>query len=193
MNKKLVVLLMALAAMGCGVVERPADPGAGVCDQQLSEEVDECFDDAWMDRTTCWSEVTGDDRFGGYFSNIYDAPLMAQWRGLWEAWLECGDEFDVQLGECAGVALRTENPEVWAPDPYKMCLDPPKNHWGHPVDRPCLVVDSEMWSDCIFTGIDTGACAEAHHVRQEACLDEEDFRQEDCFLNISDIATCEHE
>ena len=194
-------LCMVLGLAGCPVEDM--QELEVVCDEAILSELGECFEQAWIDRAICWSDVTGDDSFSGYFSDIYDRRELAKWKGLWEPWLECGEEFDLQLGNCLAVAPRIEAPEVWAPDPYKQCLEPPKNHWGHPVARPCLTIEYEVASACIghANAVLSGAawsdavdaCHEAHFDRQEECLYEEDARQQDCFINISDIAICEYE
>ena len=209
MNIRALTLFLSLGLAGCPV--HVPEPRLA-CDDPIPAGIVECFDDAWMDRVACWSEVTGEDSFSGYFSDIYDRPQIAKWKGLWEPWIACGEWFDDQLGDCVGVAPRIETPEVWVADPYKRCLEPPKNHWGHPVERSCLTVEGETWSWCIsdvtararafgsthssaetremwLAGV--GVCRDAHYVRQESCVDEEDFRQEDCFINISDISICQ--
>ncbi len=188
---------LALGLAGC-FVEMPEIEV--VCSMAIPAGVEECFEDASHDRVNCWSDVTDDDRFSGYFSDIYDRPLGAEWRGLLEPWLVCGEEYDEKIGHCVGVSPRTELPEVWSPDLYAKCLEPPKNHWGHLIERTCWAIEYEVTSACIGAANDhhageawsdaVAACQEAHYARQWECLDEEDFRKENCFINISDLFTC---
>lgn len=200
MKIRALILCLAFGLAGCPV-EEIQDPRGVACDEPISAGIIECFDEAWRDRADCWSDVTGKDWFEGYFSDIYDRPQIAKWIGLWEPWLACAESFDDQLGDCVGVGPRSEAPEVWVLDPFKQCLEPPKNQWGHPVSRPCLTIEYEVSSACIghANALLSGAawsdavdvCHEAHYVRQEECLDEEDFRQEDCFISISNVAICD--
>lgn len=165
---------------------------SAVRDRPFTSRMQKCYE---------WVDESGVARV--YCLNPWDPGYgLAYLRTRWEIWAECVDTFDLQLGECVGVGPRAL--EDWEPDPFEECLEQ--------QGSVCMRIEDVLWDACradvnqrardfyyrthdspgtaeIFSaGVE--ACDDAHFIRQEDCLDEKDFRQENCFIAISDLATC---
>ena len=190
-----VLILCVLALVSCAV-EAPHGLEELGHDEELSEIIHGCFDQAHDDRESCWIDVTGEPDFRDYFlgSNVQTM----------EPWIECVDDFNIQLASCVDVA---PSPDLfWHQDPFERCLRIPTNQWGHPVRRSCSSIVRESWGVCISIvnanmaelyrsgmpsdevamGWNLGVllCREIYVADELKCLDEDDLRLEVCFIEI---------
>ena len=190
-----VLILCVLALVGCAV-EPPYEPEELICDEGLSEIIYGCFDLARDDRESCWVDVTGKTDFRDYFLGLNVQTM--------DAWLECVDDFNTQLASCVDVAPSPDLP--WQEDLFELCLRIPTNQWGHPVRRSCSSTVMGYFSDCVAMvnvsaselhrsgapsdevvrawSLGVSLCREIYVADEMRCLDEDDLRLEDCFIEV---------
>jgi len=193
-----VLILCVLALVGC-TIQPPYEPEELICDEELSEIIYRCFDWARDDRESCWMDVTGQSDFEGYFLDGQKSRAPA--------WFECVDDFNLQLASCVDVAPNLNLP--WQDDPFELCLRIPADRWGHPVRRLCSSIVKGHWNTCVSTvninmaelfrsgmpseevtrgwNLGVSRCREIYVADELECLNEDDLRLEDCFIEIFEI------